>query len=107
MQQRLQVHEEPASGLLQRPATRGTELQDAHALNGCVMWPASGPRPLPTAILDANLLPEHGDLAPRLFEFRVQLPTSGRLCTDARHDDAGQGDGVKDARPDVLGPLFG
>lgn len=70
------------------------------------MWPPSRSRSLPAAILDVKLFPKEGDLGGCLLQLSTESMAAGCLATGIQQDDAGEGDGVQNARPYVGRPLF-
>lgn len=104
--QRLQVHEEDPSCLLQGPPAGRAKLQDSHPLCRSVMGSAVRVGSFPPVVLDRQFLAQQSYLAGRLLELGSEPSLASRPTACAGDGDAGQRDGVEHARLDVLRPLF-
>ena len=102
-------HDQLVLALLHRQVESRVHLGrgDAHALGGGIVRPASGVQAFPASVLDRKLFSKEGDLGRRLLELSAESATAGGAATAVAQDDAGQRDGVQDARFDVPPPLPG
>ncbi len=107
MEQSLQVDQEDMGSLFQVSSASRSELKDAHSLGGRIVRPAPGLRPLPAAILDAKLFAKEGAFGFGLLEPGAEPLPAGCSAASVNQGNAGQGDGVEDARLDVPRPLPG
>ena len=86
----LQIDEKDTGGLFQGPAPGCPELQDPHALDRQIVWPASGFGTFPAGILDVKLFTKESDLGGRLLQLGAKAIPGGRSTTGVRQGEAGQ-----------------
>ena len=90
------------------PAARGTQLQDRHPLDGCILRPSMGWNPLHASPFDPQFLAEHRDFGFQLMDSGVsRITILDQRFAASEHGDSYDADDIQYRTSNVRVPVPG